>query len=188
MDLFLHTKKNVKMLTKKPLYMLVCFFFIMTSGKSQNVLFRFKDGTTATYPISQLQNFTYGSTAMTVKKTDGTTINYTFSNLLSYRYDGTTPVTDLDVINSAEVRVYPNPFRGAVHISYELLATEQVSVEILDMTGRSIKKWPAEKKKAGTYEVIWQAADTNGKTIQSGTYICRITTSKGEFSKMMVME
>lgn len=176
------------MSTKKPLYMLVCLLFIMTSGKSQNVLFRFKDGTTATYPISQLQNFTYGNTAMTVKKTDGTTINYNFINLVSYRYDATTPVTDLDIINSAEVRVYPNPFRGAVHISYELLATEQVSVEILDITGRSVKKWPTEKKKAGTYEVIWQAADTNGKTIQPGTYICRITTSKGELSKMMVME
>jgi hypothetical protein len=158
------------------------------SVKAQSVVFNFTNGTKAAYLISELQNFTYGSTNLVVKRTNGTTVTYERSAITSYKYDAATPVTDLDIINSAEVQIYPNPFKGALHIKYELLAAEKVTVEILDITGRSIKKWPTEKKAAGTYEVIWQTGDANGLAIKPGTYICRINTSIGSVSKMVVME
>jgi hypothetical protein len=55
------------------------------------------------------------------------------------------------------------------------------------MSGRSIKKWPTEKRSPGSYEVLWQPGDA-GQAVPSGTYICRIQTSKGTVSKMMIME
>jgi hypothetical protein len=190
MQLFLHSKKNLNMFTKKPFYLLVSMLFIFSAGSAQSVIFKFTNSTTAAYPISEIQNFTYASnnTDIVIKRVNGTTVTYNLSSVSSYRFDGTSSVNDLNIINSAEVRIYPNPFKGAVHISYELLSAEKVTIEILDMTGRSIKKWPAEKKVPGKYEVIWQTNDTKGKTLQPGTYICRIQTSIGSVSKMMIME
>jgi hypothetical protein len=176
------------MLTKKTFYILLCLIGLVSAGNAQSIFFKFTDGTTATYSISELQNFTYGTTSMVVKRSNGTTVTYNISAIANYRYDAATSITDYNTINSAEVRIYPNPFSSFVRIRYELLAPEQISVEILDMSGRSIKKWPTEKRTPGSYEVIWQPGDTNGKAVPSGTYICRIQTSKGTVSKMMVME
>ena len=175
------------MFTKKTFYMLVCLMGIFTSGNAQSVFFKFTDGTTATYPISELQNFTYGTNTMVVKRKNGTTVTYNISAIANYRYDAVTSVRDFTAINSAEVRIYPNPFKSSVRIRYELLTAEQVSIEILDMSGRSIKKWPTEKRSPGSYEVLWQPGDA-GQAVPSGTYICRIQTSKGTVSKMMIME
>jgi len=183
-----YTLKNIKVFTKKSIYILICLISIFSAGYSQSVFFKFTDGSTASYVISDLQNFTYSGNTMIVKRKNGTTVTYNISYIANYRYDATTSVRDYNVINSAEVRIYPNPFRGSVRIRYELLAAEQVSVEVLDISGRSIKKWPTAKRTPGSYEVIWQPGDANGQAVPSGTYICRIQTSKGTVSKMMVME
>jgi hypothetical protein len=186
----LHSKKTFNMFTKKTLYMLICLVSLFSVGNAQSVVFKFNNGNPdATYAIADLQNFTFSTTDLVVKRKTGATVNYPISTIANYRYTGiTSSVRDLNVVNAAEVRIYPNPFRSTVHIKYDLAATENVSIEILDMTGRSIKKWPTEKKKAGTYEVIWQTNESNGRTMQPGTYICRIQTSKGSVSKMMIME
>ena len=189
MQLFLHSKK-INMFTKKTLYMLICLISIFTAGNAQSVVFKFNNGNPdASYTIADLQNFTYSGSNIVVKRKTGPDVSYPINTIVNYRYTGiTSSVRDFNVVNAAEVRIYPNPFRSTVHIKYDLAATENVSIEILDMTGRSIKKWPTEKKKAGTYEVIWQTNESNGRTMQPGTYICRIQTSKGSVSKMMIME
>ena len=178
------------MFTKKTFYMALCMISIFTTADAQNVVFKFNNGNPdASYAIADLQNFTFSSTNLVVKRKTGSTVSYPISTIANYRYTGiTTSLSDPNVVNAAEVSIFPNPFRSAVHIKYELAATETVSIEILDMTGRSIKKWPAEKKKQGTHEVIWQTNDSNGRSLQSGTYICRIQTSKGSVSRMMIME
>ena len=161
---------------------------LITTARSQGVVFKLTNGTTAAYFISELRNFTYGTNSIIVTRTNGTTVTYQLANVVSYRYDQTLPVNELNAMNTAEVRIFPNPFRESVHISYELKAPEQITIEILDITGRSIKKWPAEKKLAGTHKVIWQTGDANGNSVKPGTYICRISTSVGTVSKMIIME
>jgi hypothetical protein len=188
MQLFLHSKKNLNMFTKKPFYLLVSMLFIFSAGNAQSVIFNLTNNQKIPYLISELRNITYGANTITILRTNGTPVTYNRTDVTSYKYDAAAPVTDINTINDAAFRVYPNPFKESVRISYELTATEQVSIEILDIAGRSIKIWPTEKKKPGTYEVIWQVGDNKGSTIQPGTYICRIKTSKGTLSKMMVME
>ncbi len=156
--------------------------------RSQNIYLKFNDGTAAVYTVNEVGNISFNGNEMVLKKTDGTIISWNVSSIINYRYDATTPVNEVALINNAEVKIYPNPFKHTVHIRYELPKAEQIAIEIFDMQGRSIRSWPMEKKKAGTYELIWQMNDTKGNIIPSGTYICRITTSKGSVSKIMVME
>jgi hypothetical protein len=179
--------------TKKTLYLAIGILLHVTAAYSQSkgVNFTFKDGSTAKYLLNTLQNFTFPTdNQILIKKKDGTVVTYTLSTVANYRYFDSISlsVNDIEIANTAEVRIYPNPFRGYVHISYVLPTAEQVGIEIFDMAGRSIKKWAPERKTAGTHEVIWQASETNSKSIAPGTYICRIHTSKGSVSKMMIME
>jgi hypothetical protein len=164
-------------------------FFVMPDAiYAQKIFFKFTDGTSATYTVSEVRNLTFSGDVMVLKKTDGTIVSWNVSSIGNYNYNAITPVNDVKLINNAEVKIYPNPFKGVVHIRYELPTAEQIGIDILDMQGRSIRSWPKEKKKAGSHEIIWQVSDTKGNIMPTGTYICRISTSKGTVSKMMVME
>jgi flagellar hook assembly protein FlgD len=125
---------------------------------------------------------------MLLQKKDGSTISWNASTIANYRYDAITAIADAERINNAEVKIYPNPFKGSVRIRFELPVADKVAVDIIDMQGRNIRSWPLCQKPAGTHELLWQTSDNGGKTIPSGTYICRITTTKGSVSKMIVME
>jgi hypothetical protein len=179
------------MFTKKSLYILALVLLGYSSGQAQvSVTFNFDDGTSTTYEISDLQNFTFpNDESILIKKNDGTTVDYDLAKIVNYRYSGfPLSVNELRPSGTAEVLIYPNPFRGAVRIKYTLPVADQIAIDIFDMTGRIVKQWPSEKKTAGTYEVTWQTGDVNSKALPAGTYICRIQTSKGTISKMMIME
>jgi hypothetical protein len=173
-----------------PKSILLAFGLLILVGsiQAQNLFFKFTDGTSATYTTEEIRKFTFSGNEMVLLKKDGTTISWNASTIGNYRFDATTSITDAERINNAEVKIYPNPFKGAVHIRYELPVADKVAVDILDMQGRTIRSWPQIQKPAGTHELIWQTSDNGGKAIPPGTYICRITTTKGSVSKMMVME
>jgi hypothetical protein len=175
------------MLKKTIILLWGVMLFLAASGWSQRILFKFQDGSTASYSIAEVRKLTHKEDTLQLKKTDGTVIDWKINTIANFRYDGTTNIQEV-VLNTAEVKIFPNPFRGAVRIRYELLQAEKVAVDIFDMQGRNIRSWPLSQQAAGTHEVIWNSNDAGGKAVPSGTYICRITTNKGTFSKMMVLE
>ena len=173
----------------KSLFIAACILLLASSTKAQqNLYFKFNDGTTATYTVSEIRNVTFSGNVIVLQKKDGTTINWNASTVGNYRFDATTSVRDAERINNAEVKIYPNPFKGAVRIRFDLPVADKVTVDILDMQGRIIHQWPMVQKKAGTHELLWQSNDSRSKVLQSGTYICRIITTKGTVSKTMVVE
>jgi hypothetical protein len=161
---------------------------INCSSRAQNLFFKFLDGTSATYAVGEIRNFTFSNNEMVLLKKDGTTLSWNASTIDNYRFDATTSIIDAERINNAEVKIYPNPFKNSVRIRYELPMADKVSVDIIDMQGRTIRSWPQIQKPTGTHELLWQISDNLGKPIPSGSYICRITTSKGAVSKTMVIE
>ena len=172
------------------LFMAACILLLASSSKAQqNLYFKFNDGTTATYTVSEIRNVTFSGNVIVLQKKDGTTINWNASTVGNYRFDATTTSTrDAVSINNAEVKIYPNPSKGMVRIRFDLPVADKVAVDILDMQGRIIHQWPMAQKKAGTHELLWQSNDSRSKVLQSGTYICRIATTKGTVSKTMVVE
>ena len=125
---------------------------------------------------------------MILKKTDGTIIVWNVNKVLQYRYDFSTAVNSIEQVNTAEVKIYPNPSRDIVNILYELPKSEKVSIDILDIQGRVIKQWPAQWKEAGKHQISWQPESIGGRSIQSGTYVCRFVTPKGIISKLIIIE
>jgi hypothetical protein len=172
----------------KSILMAFCLLLLGGNLHAQNLFFKFTDGTSATYTTDEIRKFTFSGNEMVLLKRDSTTVSWNASTIGNYRFDATTYITEVERINNAEVKIYPNPFKGAVRIRYELPVADKVTVEILDMQGRTIRSWPQTQNPAGSHELLWQTSDNGGKAIPAGTYICRITTTKGSVSKMMVME
>ena len=66
--------------------------------------------------------------------------------------------------------VYPNPFNNYARISFSLPMESIVTIEIIDVLGRIVEAFPAERFLPG-----YHARQMNGESLSSGIYFCRIT-------------
>jgi len=73
---------------------------------------------------------------------------------------------------------YPNPFNSSTRISYTLLRSAFVEVQIFDLRGSLIARFNQQEQSPGEYAIDWQASD-----ISSGVYICRLQVN--DQSKMI---
>ncbi len=67
---------------------------------------------------------------------------------------------------------YPNPFNPSTQITYNIPASGEVTLQVFDTTGRLVTTLVNEKKRAGTYEINFDASQ-----LSSGVYIYRLTST-----------
>ena len=70
---------------------------------------------------------------------------------------------------------YPNPFNPNTTIQYTLTNTSSVLLEVFDILGRKVTTLKNTTEPAGTYNVIWNGRNSDGRIIASGVYIYRAT-------------
>ena len=75
---------------------------------------------------------------------------------------------------------YPNPFNPATNIAYTLSQNSGVRLEVFNMLGQRVSVLVNEKQSPGNYSVQF-----DGKNLESGTYIYRLTTENNSVSKRM---
>jgi len=73
---------------------------------------------------------------------------------------------------------FPNPFNVATTIRYHLPAVSSrlsaVSLKIYNILGKEVITLVDKKQKAGSYRVVWDGRDNQGKEVSSGVYLCRL--------------
>ena len=82
---------------------------------------------------------------------------------------------------------YPNPFNPRTVIPYELLKIGFVKIDIVDITGRTIRSLLNGIQSSGSHEVIWNGKDNAGKHVASGTYFCRMITDASVISRKILL-
>jgi hypothetical protein len=82
---------------------------------------------------------------------------------------------------------YPNPFNPTTTIEYEIGATQNVTLEIINVQGQVVRTLVDQPQSAGVHSVQWDATNDAGERVASGTYFYRL--SAGDFSqtKQMVL-
>jgi hypothetical protein len=70
----------------------------------------------------------------------------------------------------------PNPFRGHTQINYALPKAGNVSLQVFDVSGRTVRTFASGHQKAGNYSVNWDARDSHGKQVPYGVYFYRLDT------------
>ena len=89
-------------------------------------------------------------------------------------------------------RNYPNPFNANTVIPFELSTSGQVKIVIYDVQGRLVRQLVHEKRRAGSYQIVWDGCDDAGMAVASGVYTCQMQingqTVKSGQKKMIMMK
>jgi hypothetical protein len=81
---------------------------------------------------------------------------------------------------------YPNPFNASTSIPVTLGASAVVSLDIYDVTGRSIRTLVQKDLPDGSYVFDWDGTNEQGKKVSSGRYIYRLQINEQTGIKQMV--
>jgi hypothetical protein len=82
----------------------------------------------------------------------------------------------------------PNPFRSSTIIRYEVAAPTPVRLEIIDLTGRLVRRLiGSEDIEAGLHMLRWDGCDDSGRKVAAGLYFCRLETTGVVRSRRMIL-
>ena len=109
-----------------------------------------------------------------------------------YKYVDSTAMVDINgqIVAPNQLTLsqnYPNPFNPRTVIPYELLKIGFVKIDIIDITGRTIRSLLNGIQSSGSHEVIWNGKDNTGKHVASGTYFCRMITDASVISRKILL-
>lgn len=82
---------------------------------------------------------------------------------------------------------YPNPFNPTTTIDFSIPTRSNVSLEIFNILGQSIKVLVNSSLGAGEYSVNWDGTNEANSTIPSGIYFYRLKTDSFVETKRMIL-
>ncbi len=74
---------------------------------------------------------------------------------------------------------YPNPFNPRTVIPLELGTDTEVNLSIFDSRGRLVRTLVRERRPAGSYRILWQGLDSQGRLVPSGVYFAHLREGEG---------
>jgi len=82
---------------------------------------------------------------------------------------------------------YPNPFNPSTTLRYDLPEKTTVNIIIYDMLGRQVKTVVNTTQEAGFKSVIWDATNSQGKSVSAGVYFYQIQVGGFVQTRKMVL-
>lgn len=82
---------------------------------------------------------------------------------------------------------FPNPFNAATVIPYSLRDDAWVTLEIVDILGRTVARPVDEFQSAGSHKYEWRGVDPDGNSVASGMYFYRLSVGDRVMTKKMVL-
>jgi len=90
------------------------------------------------------------------------------------------------VASSRPLRV-SSPSTGQVRVQYQLSTPSRVTLDILDLSGRRVRRLLDESQAAGDGVVTWDGRNDAGNELYSGIYITRLETAAGVSTEKVVL-
>ncbi len=153
------------------------------NSHAQSIIVSFADGSSESHLLSSVKTITYTGDVMNLNLTGGSTLSWNASTVKNIEYDIVTNAQPATFNSSLSTKVYPNPSQEQVTIEYTLPAAAEVSIQLLDMQGRTVKQSTREQQAAGKHSLTW---DLN-KSTTPGNYLCRITMGKQTTVKQLII-
>jgi hypothetical protein len=88
---------------------------------------------------------------------------------------------------SALPATMPNPARDRVTMHLDLQEAGQVSIQIVDASGRLVRNLLEGRMDAGVQAIEWNGRDNAGRTVPAGVYFANIETRRGSSARRLVV-
>jgi hypothetical protein len=88
-----------------------------------------------------------------------------------------TGIAENGVVNNS-VQVYPNPFSEQTAFSFALDNVSEVTLDILDLNGRPVKRLVSGKLPSGKQTLYWDGSSENNGSISAGVYYYRFVQNE----------
>lgn len=113
---------------------------------------------------------------------DGSPFTLTSPNAIMVRLQLEDPAASVNEVteNVTVSQNFPNPFNGNTTVNYTLTSTDEVMVEITDVTGKVIEVINEGVRTAGSHAVV-----INSNKLAAGTYYYTVSTSNGKVTNAM---
>jgi hypothetical protein len=83
--------------------------------------------------------------------------------------------------------IYPNPFNPSANISFGLAKSSDVEFRIYNSRGQMVRNMALGVKDAGTWNLVWNGTDNNGRAVPTGIYYIQMQAGKDSFIRKAVM-
>jgi len=113
----------------------------------------------------------------------GNSLNYTIPKLSVYHFVFSDSTISTGVVNTANfnnITIYPNPSIGLYTISFDKTAGQNFTIEVMDLTGKTLKTIQVNSNTGLTQLNLQDVAD--------GVYLVRITNENGTVIKKLIKE
>jgi hypothetical protein len=101
---------------------------------------------------------------------------------------GETSNTTVPTTRNVLTQNHPNPFNPQTTIAFEIEGQVEVSLRVLDLSGRMVRSLiVGESRAPGRHEVTWNGRDDVGRQVASGTYFYRLEAGEFAETKRMVL-
>lgn len=81
----------------------------------------------------------------------------------------------------------PNPFDRITTIRYQITKPGKVDLRVYNIAGQCLRTLVNENKKTGSYEVVWDGRDGQGRQVANGVYLYRLVTEEGSLTGKMTV-
>jgi hypothetical protein len=85
------------------------------------------------------------------------------------------------------IKNYPNPFKSATTIQFDIPNQGQVNLIVYDLSGNHVKTLVNETRNAGNYSIDWDGKDESGNKMSTGTYYYVLKIEDQQVSKKMIL-
>jgi hypothetical protein len=82
---------------------------------------------------------------------------------------------------------YPNPFKGATRVQWQVRTAGMVSVAVFDAAGRRVTTLCNSRLSPGSHSATWRARDNAGREVSAGVYFLSLETEQGHLSRKLLL-
>ena len=94
----------------------------------------------------------------------------------------------IDFFANKEISISPNPMTNRAEISFDLVKAGHLFVDIINISGESIRLLANENSVSGNVNFAWDCKDMNGSTVPAGLYLVRIYFDGSMISKKLLVQ
>jgi aminopeptidase N len=80
-------------------------------------------------------------------------------------------------------QIYPNPSRGQIKISYNLLLNQNATISIFNCSGQMVRRFTTTQQN----HLIWNCTNEQGKRVSSGIYFIKLATPNKTYSQKVII-